>query len=311
MTQNTFLTPINRRSFLGLALGALSLSLPTFLSAQQRRRLMESVQSNTDKEATTWYIYDHLISYAKSSGFNKMPIGECMGKIGSLLIGTPYVGGTLEGIPEKCRVDLTGMDCVTFFENVLCISRALKLGTDSFADLQKQITYTRYRDGKLGDYMSRLHYTADWIRDNEKKGVIKDITRELGGIPFPVKVGFMSANPAFYAPLAADSTLIPRAAQIEQAVNQAQHYYIPKDKVKDIEPMLQTGDIVAIATNKEGLDYAHTGLIQRNEKGRALLLHASLTKKRVYLDKRISMYLSTVPAHTGITVLRPLEPAAG
>ncbi len=281
--------------------------IPTEAVLDQTKKLLHSIQDNTDKEATSWYIFDHIMSHAKTTGMDKLPIGERMGKIGMLMLGTAYVGGTLEGDSEICRIDLTGLDCVTFFENVLGMARITKKHDANFDSFVKEITRTRYRGGKLDGYTSRLHYTADWIADNDKKGVVSDITKELGGIEFPLKVSFMSEHPQFYAPMAADSTLIPEIARIEQEINEQKHYYIPKENIKEIESKLQTGDIIAIATNKEGLDYAHTGLAYRDERGRLRFLHASIVRKRVFLDKTISSYLKTVTSHIGITVARPLE----
>ncbi len=281
--------------------------IPTEAIMEQTKKLLSSIQDNTDKEATSWYIFDHIISYTKSSSIDRLPIGERMGKIGMLFVGTAYVGGTLEGETETCRIDLTGLDCVTFFESVLGIARITKKPDPTFENLVKEITRTRYRDGKLDGYTSRLHYTADWIANNVKKGTVKDITQELGGVEFPLKVSFMSEHPQYYAPMAADSTLIPEIAQTEQEINAMKHYYIPKENVKDIESKLQTGDIIAIATDKAGLDYAHTGLAYRDDRGKLRFLHASIARKRVFLDKPLSSYLKTVTSHIGITVVRPLE----
>jgi hypothetical protein len=49
-------------------------------------------------------------------------------------------------------------------------------------------------------------------------------------------------------------------------------------------------------------------MIIKNAKGMALFLHASSGKKRVYLDKRISSYLSESSTSIGISVLRPIDP---
>jgi hypothetical protein len=294
-----------RRDFLKFC--AIIPFFPTEAVLEQTKKLLSSVQDNTDKEATSWYIFDHIINYAKAIGMDKLPIGERMGKIGMLLLGTAYVGGTLEGESETCRIDLTGLDCVTFFESVLGIARITKKPDPNFDNLVREITRTRYRDGKLDGYTSRLHYTADWIANNVKKGTVKNITQELGGVEFPLKVSFMSEHPQYYAPMAADSTLIPEIVHTENDINTQKHYYIPKDAVKDIEAKLQTGDIIAIATNKEGLDYAHTGLAYRDERGKMRFLHASIVRKRVFLDKTVSSYLKTVTSHIGITVVRPLE----
>ena len=279
--------------------------------------IIKSNSKQADKEINTGYIFDHLIEEMIKREYHTLPLGECMGKIGSMMIGTRYIGGTLELMPERCVLDLTGLDCVTFFENTLNISRTAKIkqqellqnpNSISFRDVLDQIEYTRYRGGNMDGYTSRLHYTSEWIIDNVKKGVVKDVTKELGGKPFPVKVGFMSANPQYYPQLVAEPTLVRKIQGIENEINAQKHWYIPNAQVKDIESKLQTGDIIAIATNKAGLDYSHTGMIIKNAKGMALFLHASSAKKRVYLDKRISTYLSESSTSIGISVLRPQDP---
>ena len=275
------------------------------------------ITKQADKEINTGYIFDHLIEEMIKRDYHTLPIGECMGKIGSMMIGTRYVGGTLELMPERCIMDLTGLDCVTFFENTLNIARTAKIKNNgltqsansiTFRDVLDQIEFTRYRDGNLEGYTSRLHYTSEWILDNVKKGVIKDLTKELGGKPFNVKVSFMSENPQYYPQLTAQPSLINKMRLVEYGINNTRHWYIPNSQVKEIESKLQTGDIIAIATNKSGLDYSHTGMIIKNAKGMALFLHASSAKKRVYLDKRISTYLSESSTSIGISVLRPQDP---
>src|SRR3989339_358935 len=115
-------------------------------------------------------IFRKIISRAISEKWDELPIGELMGRIATMLINTPYVAFTLEGPgPEICRINLKGLDCVTLYENVLDIARLLKKGRFSFEELINEVTFTRYRSGVLTDYTSRLHYTSDWIYDNEKK----------------------------------------------------------------------------------------------------------------------------------------------
>ena len=48
-------------------------------------------------------------------------------------------------------------------------------------DFIKNLETIRYRNGVLDGYPSRLHYFTDWIRNNEQKGLVRDITSELGG----------------------------------------------------------------------------------------------------------------------------------
>lgn len=249
-----------------------------------------------------------IITKANEQNWPDLPIGDLIARIGKEFQGIPYVGGTLEGAgAEQCRVDLDGLDCVTFFEVSLNIARMLKLGGSSMEELKEEITYTRYRGGELKDYASRLHYTAEWISDNVTKGVVKDITPELGGEPLDVDVHFMSQNPKYYDKLKNDPAMVKRIAAIEQVVNRIPRTFIPKDRIKGIEGRLRSGDIIAVATNKDGLDYAHTGMILRVE-GEARFFHASTTKKKVVIDVPVSEYVNSVTSHTGISVVRPQEP---
>jgi len=275
---------------------------------QTKADTLAKVLSNDEKQAASREIFKKIVAKAKAENWVQLPIGQMMANIGLMLQGTDYVGGTLDGEGgEVCRVDFTGLDCVTFFEVALGTSRIMKKGKDTFEDLVNEITMTRYRGGNLTDYTSRLHYTADWIYDNAQKGVVKDVTKEIGGEKLPLKVNFMSQHPKYYPPLVADSSLIAVMAKHENAINARQYFYIPKADVAKIAPLLKTGDIIAISTNKEGLDYSHTGMAYRDEKGVLRFLHASQTKKKVILDTALHDYLAGVKSQTGITVARPVE----
>lgn len=288
---------MDRRNFLSLTLAA-----PLLIQS-----LRTSRKKNTDPVATTRYIFSQAMKRAHAEHWNKKSIGELMGQLGMLLVGTPYVGGTLEGAgPEVCRIDLTGLDCVTFFENVLDMARVIKKKKNKYEDLIQEVTFTRYRGGVLGDYTSRLHYTSDWLINNVEKNVVRDINVTLNGIPFEKNLFFMSKNPKYYKPLQENPTMVQTMAGIESKLNATTLLYVPKEAIREIEPKLQTGDIVAIATSKDGLDYAHTGMIYVDA-GQAKFLHASLTKKKVILDTTISEYVNNVRTHTGITVVRPVE----
>ena len=289
---------MERRTFFGLLLA------PFFLQPSLRR----SRKKNTDPQATTRYIVNQAVRQAKADGWDALSMGDLMGKLGQLFLGTPYVGGTLEGDgPELCRLDLTGLDCVTYFENVLCLARVIKKRHASMENLLSEITYTRYRGGALDGYTSRLHYTADWIDDNVRKRVVMDVTPQLNPDPFPLDVHFMSANPRFYKPLKDDPSMVEAMAAIERRINAQSRTYVPKARIAEIESRLQTGDIIAITTSKKGLDYAHTGMIMVDDQGTRRFMHASAQKKKVLIDEPISDYVQSVRTHTGISVLRPLE----
>lgn len=255
--------------------------------------------------------FNRLVKLAQERHWKDLPMGELIGAIGMELRGTPYVGSTLELYEDRevCSVNLTGLDCVTFFESALGFARMLKEGKEmSPAALMEQVTYTRYRDGKISDYASRLHYTADWLYNNEEKRVVKVITRELpGAVRFTSPVNFMSKHPASYKQLKANPDMVPHIAEIEDRINARNMYYVPKDKVAEIEPLLKTGDIIGITTTINGIDCSHTGLCYRDEQGVLRFLHASLDKKQVVLGDELSKYLASVSKHTGIMVARPAE----
>ncbi len=310
------LSSMNRREFFSLAAGmgtSMFLLHPQFTSFLPKHENVygsweKAIRTAQNKEPRTNEIFHNIIKRAKKEDWASLPIGECMGNIGLLFVGTEYVAGTLEGEgPEACRVDFTGLDCVTFFENVLCISRILKKDNTSFDDFKGEIVFTRYREGILTDYTSRLHYTSDWIHDNEKKKVVRDITKEIGGEEFRFKVSFMSKNPHFYQPLKEFPEFIEKIAMLEKEISKNKHWYIPKKKIKEAQKHIQTGDIIALVTDKEGLDYGHTGLAYQDEKGKMRFLHASQKKKKVLLDTELYEYTQSIETHVGITVVRPLE----
>jgi hypothetical protein len=300
---------MNRREFVHstsvLGISLFLKPLPHFFIPSNQNR---NIPNDQAKEQETREIFTRLVQRTLIEGWASLPIGQCMGKIAALFVGTNYVGGTIEGEgPEVCRVDLTGLDCVTFYENTLCLARILKKGKTSFNDFIHELTFTRYRNGILIDYPSRLHYTSDWIHDNEKKNVVENITRELGGEYFPVRVSFMSENPGYYQSLREYPEFIKTIADIEKEINRRKHLFIPREKIKKAQKHLQTGDIIAVATNKKGLDYSHTGLVMQDEKGRIRFLHASSVKDKVLLDTELYKYIKSVKTHIGITVARPLR----
>ena len=132
--------------------------------------------SDQDKKAFDDKIRE--IQNLKQSDF-----GDTMIFVGQTFLGTPYVAKTLEiGESESLVINLQGMDCTTYVENVLAFSTLLmegKMNFDSFASTLENI---RYKDGKLDGYASRLHYFSEWIVNNEQKKLLEDVTAEIGGI---------------------------------------------------------------------------------------------------------------------------------
>jgi hypothetical protein len=163
-------------------------------------------------------------------------------------IDTPYVAHTLEDEPEQLVINLRELDCTTFAESVLAISRTVKSENPSFEQFATELQNLRYRNGIMDGYPSRIHYFSDWIFENNKRNLIKDVSEEIANIPYPLKVNFMSTHPASYVQLK-DSTLIPAIAKQEQEISSRQMFYIPEDKLAEFENLLQDGDIAGITTS--------------------------------------------------------------
>lgn len=267
-------------------------------------------RSGDPKVFTGQDVLERLLASARERAWKDLPIGERIGAIGMALRRTPYAVNTLELYEDRevCSVNLGGMDCVTFFENALAIARLLGRGGGSAPhELLAEVSFMRYRGGRLSDYASRLHYTSDWFFDNEAKGVVRQITRELpGAVRFAKRVDFMSTHPEAYPQLRASPDLVAKIALIERQINAREMVYVPKERVAQAQSRLMTGDIIGITTARAGLDCAHTGLCYRQD-GVSRFLHASTTEKAVILDQDVATYLASVPSHTGIMVARPLE----
>ncbi len=291
---------MHRRQFLTLSFAATSsLLLPMPLRSWQQAPFFEASPETQRK-------FYELLDLAKWKGWHQLPIGDCIGAVGRTLLGTPYVANTLEGATEICRINLLGVDCVTFFEYLLGFARTLKKGKEHFEDFARELVFIRYRGGQLGDYTSRLHYMTDWILDNVRKQVVEDVTAQFGGVPYHPQPSFMSQHPDRYPALRSHPQLVRKIQQIEQQLSKAQLFYIPSAQVKQIEEQLKTGDILAFTTEIPGLDYAHTGIAYCIPP-KAYLLHASTAAKKVFMDTTISAYLKAHSKFTGITIVRPLE----
>jgi hypothetical protein len=227
-------------------------------------------------------------------------------EIGQRFLGTPYVEKTLE-LPgeEQLVINLLGLDCTTYLETVISLARIAMLGEldfDSFADHLQNL---RYRQGQGVSYPARLHYFTDWIYDNANKGILEDVTLQIGGQTYPNNPTFMSSNPKFY-PQLADQANVEALMKTEKTISGRKYHFIPKDKIRQQEHLILPGDLIAITTSMENLDVVHVGFaIEVND--RIHLLHASSVSKQVEISaKPLSDYLAANKSQSGIMVSRLL-----
>mgnify|MGYP002861522832 FL=1 len=236
-------------------------------------------------------------------------IGEVVAKAGKYFIGTEYVAHTLEvGDEEKLIVNLSGLDCTTFMETSLALARALKKGKLDEQTLVNELTAIRYRGGVLDGYVSRLHYTSDWVTDNVKKGIVADVTKSLGGERIVFNANIMSEKPELYKRLKNKPALVEKIKEIENSIKQREYYHIPVSKIEQAEDRIKAGDLIAITSTISGVDVNHVGIaVKRN--GKTYFMHAPMAGKKVQIsESTLGDYISGGRKNKGIMVLRPLEP---
>lgn len=240
---------------------------------------------------------------------SKLPIGPLMVVLGKTFIYAPYIAHTLEkGDKETLVVNLREFDCTTYVENCLVLARVTKMKKPSFKKYLEQLQYERYRGGKIKDYSSRLHYFTDWIYDGQKKGIVRDVTKKIGGVLYNKKIDFMTTHRDAYKQLAND-TLFKEMQKIETRLNKRKLYYIPKDSVQKIESKIKDGDIIAITTSIPGLDVSHVAIALKMIDNKIHLLHAPDVGKKVQISySDLYHYLMENKKQTGIIIARPLEP---
>ncbi|MFA7227419.1 MAG: N-acetylmuramoyl-L-alanine amidase-like domain-containing protein [Melioribacteraceae bacterium] len=241
------------------------------------------------------------------NNFFSLPIGQLIIEIGKSFIGTDYAAASLEkNNEEKLIISLTGLDCYTFLESSLVFARCIREGRTNFEEYGKELENIRYRGGKMDGYESRLHYFSDWIFDMNRRGIGADVTEMIGGKPYCKKIDFMSTHTSSYRQLKNNPELVGRIVKIEKEIASRKNHYIPQDEIEKIEDKIESGDIIGITTNVEGLDIAHTGIAIRMEDGRIHFMHAPNVGYKVQItEKPLADYIKGNKKQTGIMVLRP------
>lgn len=250
----------------------------------------------------------------KLDQLRSLPVGERVAWFGQVLVGTPYKSYTLEidDRIEAASCNLHGLDCWTFFESALAFARMCDLPPNQWTPRQMlyYIEADRYWGGKCtGSYLSRLHYLEDWARDNDKRGLVDDLTRKLGGIGVPNAAREMTVHANSYRYMKSSSANRAGIAKLEAGLRARPLYMIPKSKVPGVEPKLRNGDIIGIIS-KDGSAYgtSHVGVALRKE-GALHFMHASSPRNygKVVVDSRLYDYLNRFRSHAGILVARPVR----
>ena len=259
----------------------------------------------TEQDLINAEIFDRVYEGAKSLAHAPMPV--LMTEIAQQFIGTPYEAHTLEEKPEELRVFLDKTDCILFVE--LCSSFALTVkglrivqagdgkywlnetpsvekDTPSLALLCHNIQNMRYRGGKVDGYASRIHYTSEWILQNQTNGLMQEYSGDLGE-KYEQKFFFMTSHPQQYDALQ-DPEQLAAIREVEQNLNEQEPYaFISNERLQDPEVMaqIQSGDIVCFMSKQgKGIDIAHVAIAFAV--GEEMhFIHASYSAKEVKIEE--------------------------
>jgi hypothetical protein len=263
-----------------------------------------------------WDVLQTKSRWALDQGLDTIPLGDAMARLGRAFVGTPYVPGTLEvDGPERLVINFQGLDCVTFVENVLSLARFVR-GGGVAALLENRVvaeqryeallTEIRYRQGRVEGYPSRLHYFTDWIGRNEERGLVRDVTREIGADLDTEPVDFMTTHTEAYRQLS-EPEHVSRIREAEERLSEKGRWYLPQDRLGAAVSTIRDGDIIAATSTVPGLDVAHTGIALWVD-GRLHLLHAPLVGEAVQVSELpLAERLLGIGGQDGVIVARPTE----
>ena len=227
--------------------------------------------------------------------------GEQMVRVAKVLLGQPYVAGTLEELPEeKLCIYLTRTDCILFVETCLALVRAARQN-GNFETLANELLQSRYRGGVCTRYEDRLHYTTEWARQGVARGVLEDMTEALGGVRYNHPVHYMSMHPDAYPRM----TDVDAIKAVEDSINAVPSTYIPKSALKGALGGIRNGDIILFTTSIDGLDVSHCAIAKVDAGKPVRFIHASTGAMKVILEPRtLEEYVMGRKAVTGIQVFR-------
>jgi hypothetical protein len=206
-------------------------------------------------------------------------LGSRVELVSARLLGRPYLINPLgggPGLPEVLSVTLDGFDCVTYIETVLAVAMSRTEG--EFTVVLRRMRY----DGGRVDWFSRNHYMTDWVRNNEARGIVSDLTR---------------------GPEAVEKT---RALRVVEGLPQKAVRFscFPKRRLASVSRDIATGDLIFFVSARKWLDVFHTGLLVKSGDD-ILMRHATRARGEV-VEQRLSEFMSD-NRMSGFMLLRPVE----
>jgi hypothetical protein len=234
--------------------------------------------------------------------------GDFLARAALLKWHSPYAASKEGDGPERLKVDLARFDCVSILDNSLAVARCAWLQETTEACFVRELVATRYRNGVMGDFTSRLHYFEDWLDNNRDRHRLDEPVGLLGGALFRKRFFYMSEHQHRFPPMA-DPRSRDAIAATEARLSKQTYAVIVRSSIREQQSHIQNGDLVGVVTREPGRFISHAGLAVRDKQGRTRLLHASSHHRRVIVTATsIANYILRRPERWGITVARPRLP---
>ena len=295
-----------RKIFNVIAAVLVSLSLLSSCKANAQKSA-EPVEPMSEQEIVNREIFDRIYSEVKNDAGK--PMGELTVEIAQKFLGTEYIASTLEKEPEELQVFLDKTDCILFVELSSCFALtvkgyrieqagdgetfkvsdkpSVKKAEPSYELLCDNIRNMRYRLGVVDGYPSRVHYTSEWILQNQTNGIMKEFSQNLGS-QFQQKFSYMSKHPGSYMQLKNNPSNVEKIQKMESHLEaQAPFFYVSQAQLRDpkVISQIEDGDIITFISKTEGLDLAHVALALKVD-GVMHFIHASSKAMKVIIEEK-------------------------
>jgi hypothetical protein len=228
-------------------------------------------------------------------------------------LGTNYVLDPLgEGPGAKKDPDplvrFDAVDCVTFVEEVLALTRA-----PSLSEAKNVLQQIRYRGSQIA-YEERNHFMeADWVPNNVRKGFVRDITAEVAGKDVLYDARKVTLD-QWHARSDAKQLELPDG---RAPIGDFKMAVLPLSKVVTHAKDIPSGAIMLIAHTSspdQSNRISHVGFIIQKAGG-TFVRHASSIKKQV-IDVPVAEFVDRLAAGyknwpvSGFVLLQPLASPA-
>ena len=272
--------------------------------------------------------YQKILEQAKSKNWRSLPLGERVAHVALTLSQVPYQAQSpaKEGIPEVPTVNFDHMDEREFIDTALAVGRVLNAreikGTPE--ELLHLVQIGRYRGGICdGTSDSRMEVWDEIFSDSEKRGLIFNVTRQMGGVraarsevkaPHETHLDDHPEDAKGHVHVIITAKSAPALVALQKEKWLDAHnkdlplYYLKREQLVEAERYIQNGDLLAfVCEGDEDID--EVGIAVKGSDSRPRVIHMSKAAGHAVVDLPLSEYLAKNLC-AGVMVARPLEAPA-